>query len=420
MTGSTRQGRGKRHGILRSCRISESGVQMMRFFRRTWQRRCEEEQCTPLRKLHDHFHQHQREFITYHRYFRYARPVVLLFNVIILYLLFRWAGIKAIGIFFAALIVFKELLMFIFLMRLEKRIISPIQELRRGVDQIADGNYDVRVTCHVPNDLGLLIISFNEMAHKLQQAEQMKAEYEENRKSLIANISHDLKTPITAIQGYIEAVLEGQALPPEKRDKYLKTIYHNVSYLNHLIDDLFLFSKLDMQKLEFNLVTVPIRSYIADLMEEYQLELDGLNIPLRVSDTLTGEPLVNMDCKRMYQAINNIVRNAVGHGQEGLSLQVALYRRDAMIALDIRDNGPGIPPDKLPHIFGRFYRIDTERTKNFESTGLGLAITKELVLAHGGEVTVTSREGEGTCFTIMLPERAGNEDTDEKSPDYRG
>jgi signal transduction histidine kinase len=393
----------------------------MGLFRRDRHIPCEEGQCTPLRNLHDRLHQHHREFITYHRYFRYARPVVLLFNVVVLYLLFRWAGIKAIGIFFAVLIVFKELFMFVFLRRLERRIITPIQELRRGVDPIADGTDDVRVACRVPNDLGLLIDSFNEMAHKLQKAEQLMSEYEENRKSLIPNISHDLKTPIAAIQGYIEAVLEGQALPSEKRDKYLKIIYHNVSYLNHLIDDLFMFSKLDMQKLEFNFVTVPIRSYIADLMEEYQLELEGLNIPLLIYDTLTDDPQVRMDCRRMYQAINNIVRNAVGHGpDQGLSLRVALYRKDDMIALDIRDNGPGIPQDKLPHIFARFYRIDTERTKNFESTGLGLAITKELVQAHGGKVAVWSREGEGTCFTIMLPERSGVRDGDEKRPDHRG
>lgn len=394
---------------------------MMPFPRRHWQRHDQEEHYAHLRRLHDHLHHHQYEFRRYHRYFRYARPVVLLFNVLILYLLFRWAGIKAVGIFFAALIVAKEILVYAFLRRLEKRIISPIQELRQGVDQIAGGNYAVRVECRLPNDLGLLITSFNEMASKLEQAEQLKAEYEENRKNLIANISHDLKTPIAAIHGYIEAVLESPPPPPEKRDKYLKIIHHNVAYLNHLIDDLFLFSKLDMQKLGFNFVTVPIRSYISDLMEEYQLELDGLNIPLRVSDSLSGEPQITMDCQRIYQAINNIVRNALGHGQDkGLALQVELYRRDAMIAIDIRDNGPGIPQDKLPHIFDRFYRIDTERTKNFESTGLGLAITKELVLAHGGQVTASSREGEGTCFTIMLPENPGNEDTDEKSPDYRG
>ncbi|MGD0586051.1 MAG: HAMP domain-containing sensor histidine kinase [Oryzomonas sp.] len=383
---------------------------MMKLFSRNRPRHFEKETCDPFRKLHSHFHQHQREFLRYHRYFHYARPVVLLFNLIILYLLFRWAGIKAIGIFLASLIALKEIVVFIFLMRLEKRIITPIQELRHGVDQIAAGNYDVRVECHFPNDLGLLVTSFNEMVYRLQQAEQLKAEYEENRKGLITNISHDLKTPITAIQGYIEALLEGPAMSPEKRDKYLKTIHRNVSYLNHLIDDLFLFSKLDMQKLEFNFATVHIRGYLADLMEEYQLELEGRNIPLRVSDALEGDPRVNMDSRRIYQAINNVMRNAIGHGpDQGLCLQVNLYRKDALIALDIRDNGPGIPADKLPHIFGRFYRIDTERTKNFESTGLGLAITKELVRAHGGDVAVSSREGEGTCFTIMLPESAASE-----------
>jgi signal transduction histidine kinase len=379
----------------------------MRRFRRDWCRSDEEESCDRLRKLHNHFH-HQREFLRYHRYFRYARPVVLLFNVILLYLLFRWAGIKAVGLFFAALILLKEIAVFIFLLRLEKRIITPIQELRRGVDQIAAGNYDVRVECRHPNDLGLLVISFNEMAHQLLQAERLKAEYEENRKGLIANISHDLKTPITAIQGYIEALLEGPVLPADKRDKYLKTIQRNVSYLNHQIDDLFLFSKLDMQKLEFNFATVRIRDYLADLMEEYSLEFEGAGIPLRVFDELSGEPKVNMDSKRIYQAINNIVRNAVAHGPErGLDLRVKLYRKEALIAIDIQDNGPGIAADKLPHIFDRFYRVDSERTKNLESTGLGLAITKELVEAHGGAVTAASREGEGTCFTIMLPEYAG-------------
>ena len=401
--------------------ITMQGYLRMRRFYRNWRLRPEQDGCDPLRKLHDHFHQHQREFLRYHRYFRYARPVVLVFNVVLLYLLFRWAGIKAIGIFFAVLIVLKEILVLFFFMRLEKRIISPIQELRQGVDQIAGGNYDVRVECPFPNDLGLLVISFNEMAHKLQQAEQLKAEYEDNRKSLIANISHDLKTPITAIQGYLEALLEGPVLPADKRDKYLKTIYRNVSYLNHLIDDLFLFSKLDMQKLEFNYASVGIRDYLRDLMEEYQLEFEGLNIPLRVTDTLEGDPRVMMDSKRIYQAINNIMRNAIGHGPDhGLSLQVRLYKRDAFLAIDIQDNGPGIPEDKLPYIFGRFYRIDTERTKNFQSTGLGLAITKELVQAHGGEVTVASRQGEGTCFTIMLPEEAVSEGSDEKSIADRG
>ena len=379
----------------------------------------QEEKCADIQKklsqLHSRIHWHHREFNRefqqYHRYFRYARPFVLVFNLVILYLLFRWVGIKTIGICFAVLIVIKEIFQFVFLLRLEKRIIVPIEELRQGVNEIAKGNYHVQVECRRPNDLGLLIASFNEMAHELVQSEQRHAEYEDNRKNLIANISHDLKTPITAIQGHIEALLDGPVVPADRHDKYLTVIQRNTMYLNQLIDDLFLFSKLDMDKLEFHYENVRIKDYLADLMEEYQLELDGKNIRFEYADRLAGEVDVYLDRKRFYQAINNIVRNATGHGpDQGLSLQVKLYRLDDRIALDILDNGPGIAEDKLPYIFDRFYRIDTERTKDLESTGLGLAITRELIQAHGGAVEVASREGEGTCFTVLLPESSASGD----------
>lgn len=394
------------------------GVCSMRCYSNRWTKRTDTERCESLKKFHNHIHGHRREFIRYHRWFRYARPAVLLFNLIILYLLFSWAGMKAVGICFAVLIVIKEIVQFIFLLRLEKRIIVPIEELRQGVEKIAMGNYDVRVACHIPNDLGLLIASFNEMAGKLQQGEKMKAEYEENRKTLIANISHDLKTPITSIKGYIEALLESPVESAEQRDKYLKIIHHNVDYLNRLIDDLFLFSKLDMQKLDFHFEQVSIGRYLADLMEEYQLELGDREIAFGFCNELVGDPLVSLDGRRFFQAIDNIVRNAISHGPEhGLSLQVKLSRQNSRIAIEIGDNGPGIAADKLPHIFERFYRIDRERAKNYEGTGLGLAITRELVMAHGGEITVTSRRDEGTCFTIILPESGGS---NEESIDHRG
>jgi signal transduction histidine kinase len=368
--------------------------------------KCEELQDR-LRQMHHRFHHHRHEFRQYHRYFRYVRPAVLVFNLVMLYLLFSWVGVKVFGICFAVLIVIKEIFQFVFLLRLEKRIIVPIEQLRQGVDEIAKGNYDVQLECRTPNDLGLLIASFNDMALKLLQGEKLQAEYEENRKALIANISHDLKTPITAIHGHIEALLDGPLVPADRQEKYLKVIHHNVGYLNRLIDDLFLFSKLDMQKLDFHFQPVPIRKYLRDVMEEYQLELEGAAVGFQYCDLLEDEPQVDLDGKRLHQAINNIVGNAVGHGRDTvLSLRVTLYRSETWIALDIEDNGPGIPEDKLPFIFDRFYRVDTERTKDLESTGLGLAITREFVLAHGGEISVSSRLGEGALFTVLLPEHA--------------
>ena len=119
-----------------------------------------------------------------------------------------------------------------------------MERLKQGLDEVAKGNYDIKVEYDKPNDLGLLIASFNEMTEKLYESERTQTEYEENRNSLIANISHDLKTPITAIQGYIEALLEGTVTTAGNKDKYLRTIHHNTVYVNKLIDDLFLFSKL--------------------------------------------------------------------------------------------------------------------------------------------------------------------------------
>ncbi len=200
-----------------------------------------------LRQLED-MHRHHHEYLMHYRYFRYLRPAALVFTLIILYLLFSWVGLKGIGLFFAGLLIIKEIVQFFFLSRLEKRIFKPMENLKQGLDEVAKGNYAVKVEYDKPNDLGFLIASFNEMTAKLSEGENMQAEYEENRKALIANISHDLKTPITTIQGYIEALLDGTAIAAERETKYLKTIHQNIIYVNKLIDDLFLFAKLDMRQ----------------------------------------------------------------------------------------------------------------------------------------------------------------------------
>ncbi|HWR09009.1 HAMP domain-containing sensor histidine kinase [Sporomusa sp.] len=352
----------------------------------------------------DDLHRHSHDFLRHYRYFRYLRPTALLFTLIILYLLFSWVGFKGIGIFFAALIIMKEIVQFFFLLRLDKRIFKPMENLKQGLDEVAKGNYDIKIAYDKPNDLDFLIESFNEMTAKLSESEKLQAEYEENRKALIANISHDLKTPITAIQGYIEALLDGTATSAEHKNKYLKTIHQNSIYVNKLIDDLFLFSKLDMQKLDFHYEDIHIRAFMDDLMEEYRFDLEERNIRAEYTVQLAADYCIKFDGKRFHQAFNNLISNAVQHGPEtDLSIQVKLYRQNDFVCLDVQDNGLGIPEDKLPFIFDRFYRIETERPKGFSCTGLGLAIAKELVEAQGGKITVSSIKNEGTCFTIMLP-----------------
>jgi signal transduction histidine kinase len=356
-------------------------------------------------ELHDHWHQHHRqEFYKYRKYLKLARLWFLIINIVIIYLLFLWFGFKAIGIIIAAFLTIMEILQLFFLWRLEKRIFQPIGKLDQGVKEIARGNYDVRIENDVHNEIGLLIDSFNEMVRKLKAAEKLKQDYEENRKNLIANISHDLKTPMASIQGYIEAILDGTVNSPEKVDKYLKIITHNTAYVNKLIDDLILFSQLDMNKLDFHFQETPLRAFMRDLMEEFQLELEERGSQLCYTDNLETDCLSMIDSKRFYQAMRNIIGNAIKYGpEENLLIKVVMYRQDDTIKIAIEDNGPGIPADKLEHIFERFYRIDSERTKDLMSTGLGLAITKELIEAHQGKIEVVSTIGKGSCFTISLP-----------------
>lgn len=360
-----------------------------------------------LRQVHEH---HHRDFHRHHRNFRRFRPAVALFNILLLYLLFRWVGFEGIGLLLAALIVAKECAHFYFLQRLEKRIFEPIENLKLGIDEIANGNYNVTVRCREPNDLSLLILSFNEMAQKLHESEQLQREYEANRKALIANISHDLKTPITSIQGYVEALLDHASATAANRENYLQTIHSNAAYLNNLIDDLFLFSKLDMDKLDFSYATVPARPFMADLMEEFAFELQDKGIPFSYCDTLAATPLVRLDGKRFQQACNNIIHNALQHAShDQLKLDVTLSQDGESLVLAIRDNGPGIDPAQLPHIFDRFFRVDAERKKDCASTGLGLAIAKELIEAHGGTISAANLDGHGCCFSLRLPIAAETE-----------
>lgn len=357
-----------------------------------------------LHGIHEIHHRHKDEFRLCHKYLIWLRPMAFLINILIIYFIFKVVGIKAITIFFAAIFTAKEIAHLYIYWRLEKRIMKPIESLRTGVEQIAEGNYEVRIEKKVYNEIGILIDEFNKMAEKLEQGEKLKKEYEENRKTLIANISHDLKTPITSINGYVEAILDGVAHSPDTINSYLKTIHNNIDYINRLIDDLFLFSKLDMQKVDFKFEKVKIKPFMQDLMEEFAFVLGEKNIKFSFNDKIEREIEVNIDGKRIYQTIRNVIGNAVKYGEkENLAISIELKDEKDHIKIIISDNGPGIAPDKLPYVFDRFYRIDTERTKDLMSTGLGLAIAKEMVEAHGGKISVQSILSEGSTFIVEMP-----------------
>lgn len=344
------------------------------------------------------------EFNRIHRYLRWMRPIGFLISIVLILGIFKFVNVEAITIFFGAAFIIHQIFQIYITIKMEKRIMKPIEKLKDGVEQIARGNYDVKIDNDIYNEIGMLIYDFNKMAESLKNSEKLKLEYEENRKALIANISHDLKTPITSINGYIEALVDGVVTSPDKVNNYLNIIHNNTIYINNLIDDLFLFSKLDMQKLDFNFEIIKIRPFMRDLMEEFNFVLKEKNIEFKFEDKLFEELESNIDGKRIYQVIRNVIGNAIKYGQqENAVIEVELSNSNEAIKVEIKDNGPGIPEDKISNIFNRFYRIDTERTKDFMSTGLGLAIAKEMVDAHGGKIYASSIMGKGSTFTIELP-----------------
>lgn len=369
-----------------------------------------------FKKSLERIHRNNRGFQWYYSKVKYTRFFFLIFNLVICYVLFRYIGFSAIGVIYMSLMLLGGIGQILFLASIEKRILIPLQHLNEGVVEIAKGNYGINVACEENSEVDMVIKSFNEMAKRLKEGEELKREYEENRKLLIANISHDLKTPITSIQGYIETMAYTEDLPKETIKKYNQIIYNNAGYMNKLIDDLFLFSKLDMQKLEFNFELINIENFMRDLMEEFQFELEDKNIHFSYESKITKELIVKIDRKRIHQVFRNIIGNAVKYaptdGSKNASnketnIDVKLYANNDFINIDIKDNGEGIPEEKLPYIFDRFYRIDYARTKDLMSTGLGLAISKELVDAHGGSIKAESKINEGTCFTITLPIEEG-------------
>jgi signal transduction histidine kinase len=307
----------------------------------------------------------------------------------------------------------REIGTIIFARKMSQKIMKPIENLKEAVDEVSEGNYGAVINHYPHNEIGELIESFNQMSLKLKESEELKKKYEINRKTLIANISHDLKTPITSIMGYVEGIQEGVANSPEKLNKYIDIIYHNASYTNKLINDLFLFSKLDIQQVDFDFVETSIKDYMNDLMTEMKIELGENGYNLNYDDEVLKDKMLFIDRKRIRQVIINIINNAIKYNdKDKIKILCILSEEDKGVKISIKDNGTGIDNENIDSIFDRFYRVDQARNKDIGGTGLGLAISKELVKAHNGEIWAESEVGNGTIihFTIQS----------EKEDEYRG
>ena len=293
-------------------------------------------------------------------------------------------------------------------------IIRPIRSLRSAALRIKDGDLthelymEQKDKCRKQDEIAQLASAFEEMRIRLKQSIDQSLQYEENRKLLLSHISHDLKTPISAIKGYVEGIRDGIANTDEKRSRYMQTIYRKAPDMDQLIDELFLFSKLDLHKVAFDFKSVDMNKYVAHLAEEQRFDLEKSGVRLRL-EAGTDEPLtVAADPDKLYRVFTNMLGNSVkymlqsGEEREHLvSLRVS--KEGGFAKIEIEDTGPGIDPADLPHIFDGFYRAEQSRNSETGGSGLGLAIVKKIVNGHGGEVWAENKLDGGARFRIMLP-----------------
>ena len=290
---------------------------------------------------------------------------------------------------------------------MQKGVFTPVNELNIAMQQIADGNldYQLPVSENCDNEISEIYKNYEDMRLRLKESTEEKFEQEKQNKELISNISHDLKTPITAIKGYVEGIIDGVADTPEKQEKYIRTIYNKANDMDKLINELTTYSKFDNNRIPYNFHKLNVADYFRDCVEEVGLDLESKNITLNYSNIVDPDTMVIADPEQMKRVINNIIGNSVKYmdkkKEKGI-IDIRILDQVDSIQVEIEDNGKGIAQKDLVNIFERFYRTDSSRNSSTGGSGIGLSIVKKIIEDHGGYIWATSKEGEGTCMHFVL------------------
>ncbi|HZQ35227.1 MAG TPA: ATP-binding protein [Dehalococcoidia bacterium] len=281
-------------------------------------------------------------------------------------------------------------------------ITAGLARLTEGVQRMAGGESGVRVAVRTADEVGALGEAFNRMAAQLEAAERARQEMESARRQLLAAVSHDLRTPLSAIQVMLEAIEDGVVDDPETIERYHRAMQSEVARLSGLIDDLFELSQIESGALGLRLERASIGDLIAETVEAMRAEADRAGVRLLYNATATLPPIA-ADMQKLHRVLANLLANAVRHTPAGGEVRLSAAACEGGIAIVVRDSGEGIAPQDLPHVFERFFRGDRSRSRSSGGAGLGLAIARGLVHAHGGSIAVESQPGHGATFTVRLP-----------------
>ncbi len=284
-----------------------------------------------------------------------------------------------------------------------RSIATPLVKLKKATQNIKEGNLDFVLEVEGDDEFSELCRDFEEMRKRLKESAEEKVLLDKENKELISNISHDLKTPITAVKGYVEGIMDGVADTPEKMDRYVKTIYNKTNEMDHLINELTFYSKIDTNRIPYTFSQLNVEDYFSDCAEEVGLELETRGIELVYANYVESGVQVIADGEQIRRVIHNIISNAIKYMDKPKGIiQIRVKDVGDFIQVEIEDNGKGIAAKDLPSIFDRFYRTDVSRNSSKGGSGIGLSIVKKILEDHGGKVWATSRLGIGTIMYFVL------------------
>jgi len=286
---------------------------------------------------------------------------------------------------------------------IHKGVFNPVNELNVAMRKIKEGNFEYALQTDAKGEIGDLYRNYEDMRLRLKESTEESRESEEQNRELVSNISHDLKTPITAIKGYVEGIMDGVADTPEKMDKYIKTIYNKANDMERLINELTYYSRIDNNRIPYNFHRINVAEYFGDCLEEVGMDLEQRNIELNYSNLAAPDTVVIADPEQMKKVINNIISNSVKYMDKPHGvIDIRILDEVDSIRIEIEDNGKGIAQKDLSKIFERFYRTDASRNSAQGGSGIGLSIVKKIIEDHGGYIWATAKEGEGTCMHFVL------------------
>ena len=306
----------------------------------------------------------------------------------------------------AVFVVFFIVINSLFANRLSKKITVPLDILIKGVSRIRENDFSCRIDYEHDDEFRMVCEAFNLMAKQLEASTNRRLKDEANRRELLAGISHDLRTPLTTISGYLDGIESGVASTPEMRERYFNTIKYNTASMKHIIEQLFLFSKLDMDEFLFTPQRFNIMRAISDMTEELTEEYAKRGLGITIAEG-PKNVFIHADVAHLRRVVINILENSTKYKEKKTGqLEISASLENNFVRLTFADNGPGVDPDVLSNIFNVFYRTDPSRHSSdlrSAGSGLGLAISAKIIERSGGTIHAELADSGGLAVIIRLP-----------------